>query len=368
MSLNRPAPEPAAVDPVQRSAWTRELARWWGFYNAYYLNDQLRPPSFEILDAAARLGSYDARTRRLGIAAHHIRRHRWAAVLETLRHEMAHQYAFEVLHCHDQVPHGPAFRQAAHRLRVDARAAGSGDEVTHHEPDSEDPDGVRRVIAKLLSLASSPNEHEAQAAMKKARQLLLKYNLDEAQCRRARAFEVRQLGALRRRRHDHEYLLGAILSRFFFVEVLWSDSYDATALQRGRLLEVYGSRVNVDMAEYVFGFLTGLLPRLWQQYRRDQGLAGNRDRLRYFSGVLEGLHAKLQEQERGFVEEMALLRQGDPELKAFFRYHNPRTSTARRGGVADTQAYHDGVARGRRVVIHKPLEQSRGAGGRQLDA
>lgn len=56
--------------------------------------------------------------------------------------------------------------------------------------DSKD---YREKIRKLLSLAESPNEHEAKAALLKARQLMAEHKLTERDCKDAEKQEVKDI-------------------------------------------------------------------------------------------------------------------------------------------------------------------------------
>ncbi len=341
--------------------WGRRLAGWWAQYNEEYVEGRLRSPSFRIGQSKTTLGYWDGLRREITLSAHHILRDDWTAVLETLRHEMAHQYVHEVLEVLDESAHGSAFRQACERLRCSPKAG-----EAHEDLKGKGPDKNLRVIQKLLSLAQSPNENEAQAAVQKARRLLIKYNIDTVELDRERQFTWRILGPVKARHTSAELWIGAILSQFFFVELLWCQSYDATSDRRGTALQIYGTPDNLEMASYVYAYLTDLLPVLWETYREDRGLTGNRERQRYYAGVLEGFHSKLSDQEAQMVQSEALVWKGDARLGAFFRYHNPHVITRSGGGVRRTETYDDGVAEGRNVSIRRPMKEAGTARGRML--
>lgn len=345
------------------AAWARKLLAWWHHYNAEYLKDALQAPVFELGESRQRLGLWDAEYRRIVISAHHVETDPWTSVMDTLRHEMAHQFAFEILGAGDEAQHGDAFRQACHRLRCEPRATspapGSGGRAAEDER-------LLRVLKKVLSLADSPNEHEAQAAVNKARRLLLDYNLDVVAVDRERQFESRSLGPVKARRASWELWLAMILNEFFFVEVLWARTYDAARDRDGSVLRVYGTHSNLEMAEYVYAYVTGLLPGLWKIYRERVGLTGNGERLRYWTGVLQGFHAKLGDQASQLASSSAaLVWQGDPRLREYYRHENPRVEMRRTSGVRASEAYRDGVDDGRKLSIRRPLTESDpGSGGR----
>ena len=347
------------VTELQRS-WVRKLYAWWRHYNEEYLDGALVLPLIELGGEGAVLGSWDTTHRRLRIAAGHIAADPWLRVMDTLRHEMAHQYVAEVLQAADESPHGEAFRRACKKLRCQpaARAVGTSKR--------DESDQLLQRLQKVLSLTDSCNEHEAETAVKKARLLLLKYNIDVVELDRERSFGHRCLGSIKGRRASYELWLAAILQEFFFVETLWVRTYRAQEDKAGTVLEIYGTPANLDMAAYVYDYLSGLIERLWSDYKCRQRLAANRERQRYWAGILEGFHHKLREQERamgGSPAEAVLVWRGDDRLRAYYRHINPRVCTRYGAGVADSAAYRDGLEEGQKVQIHRPVESAAGFGG-----
>ena len=237
--------------------WGRRLGSWWTQYNDEYVEGRMQAPTFRIGSSESLLGRWDGMRREITLSARHILRDDWTSVLDTLRHEMAHQYVQETLDVTDEPPHGPAFGQACERLRCSPLAGSSVESLT-----GQGPDKTLRVIQKLLSLAESPNEYEAQAAVQKARRLLVKYNVDVVELDRQRNFNHRVLGDVKARHTSAELWIGSILSRFFFVESLWCQSYDPVNDTRGTALQIYGTAENLDLAAYVYDYLSGLLPLL----------------------------------------------------------------------------------------------------------
>jgi len=342
-------------------AWGRRLANWWKQYNAEYVEGRMQMPTFRIGTSGSTLGLWDGTRREITLSARHILRDDWTSVLDTLRHEMAHQYVQEILDVTDESAHGSAFSRACERMRCSREAATPVASLT-----GAGPDKTLRVIQKLLSLAESPNENEAQAAVQKARRLLVKYNIDIVELDRQRDFDTRILGEVKGRHTSAELWVGSILNRFFFVESLWCQSYDAANDRRGTVLQIYGTPENLDLAAYVYDYLLGLLPILWAEYRDSRGLGDNRERQRFFAGVMEGFFTKLSAQEKTMVKSEALVWKGDPQLRKFFKYHNPRVVTRYGGGVTRSETYEDGVAEGKKVSIRKPVKSEQKSRGRLL--
>jgi hypothetical protein len=86
---------------------------------------RMRPPLFELADMESRYGQWSAAGRRIVLSRRLVLEHSWDSAREVLRHEMAHQFADEVLGAVGEKAHGPAFRRACERLRADPRASGS---------------------------------------------------------------------------------------------------------------------------------------------------------------------------------------------------------------------------------------------------
>ncbi len=340
-------------------AWLRRLTVGWHHYNEEYLDGVLRLPIIALSDAGAEWGCWDLRTRQIRISARHIEHDPWLIVMETLRHEMAHQYVDEHMHVLGERPHGSAFQEACRRLRCEKGKPGAV------PPEDE---RVLRVLKKILFLASSPNEHEAESAVKKAQCLLLQYNLDMVELDQSRSFAHRCIGPIKSRRASFELWLGMILQEFFFVEVLWAKTYDASIDKAGSILQIYGTPTNLEMANYVYDYLCHLVQRLWRQYRAEQQLQGDRERQRYCAGVLEGFYHKLVEQRDNRQQENALVWRGDVRLSEYYRHINPKVVTTYGRGVRKNSAYNDGLSAGRQVELRRPLAADAGSFGGLLEA
>ena len=358
-----------AFDDLEESAraaiaelWTRELQQWWHTFNSLYLRRALTAPLIMVGGGTRTLGQWDAERRVLTVSAQHIETAPWSAVLETLRHEMAHQYVSDVLRVTNEPPHGPAFRLACERLRVDARATGDATKASGDAPQHR----IVAVVQKLLALGTSPNRHEAAAAVRKAHALLTQHNIDLLEATQDRSFARRQVGAVRRRHHSWEITLASLVAEFFFVEALWTWSFDAHTCKNGRTLELLGTPANLEMAEYVHSYLSATLEPLWIEYRRRARLNGNRERLRYYDGVLLGFRAKLDDERRGLRDERGLVYAGDPKLRDYFRHVHPQTRTRYSHGSSGSQAKEEGRADGGKLQLRRPLGGA-GAGGGLLE-
>jgi hypothetical protein len=310
-------------------------------------DDELAPATLEIRPLGRRLGSWTPATRTITLDHALVFERPWGVVLEVLKHEMAHQYVDEVLGRTDETAHGPAFQRVCADRGIDARASGAPELA----PTAEDKQVLER-IARLLALAESPNEHEAQAAMNAARKLMLKHNLDASHAKAARGFIFKHLGGASTRIDEAASWVGTILSDHFFVEVITVRVWRVREGRHGSVLEVTGTPENVSMAEYVHSFLHHTADALWTLHKRQHRIAGDRDRRQFRAGVMRGFWEKLNT-ERKSNEAAGLIWVGDPALKDHFRKRYPRVRSMSRGGGARGDAYDHGRAQGRDLVLHK---------------
>jgi hypothetical protein len=327
--------------------------------NQSLFRSALRTPAFELTDVAGRLGRWVGGARTLELSRALLVEHGWGVLVEVLKHEMAHQYADEVLGVTDEGPHGPTFRQICRERGIDPRAAGLPRSVPLAE------EHVLERVAKLLALAESQNEHEAQAAMSAAQRLMLKHNLERVLADARTPYDFRHLGTPSGRVGESQRLLAAILADHFFVEVIWVPVWRPLEGKRGSVLEVCGAPENLELAEYVHTFVNRTGERLFREYRKRGHGFGGRERERFLSGLMAGFRDKL-EAERQKSRAQGLVWRGDGELHAFFRQRHPHIRMTRHATHSGTEAYARGREAGRRLVVHRGVKAGPSAGAPRL--
>jgi hypothetical protein len=352
------------------AALLRELRASFDEINQSHFKRALRPAEIKISDSARRLGQWDPARRRIEMARSLFVKEPWGTALEVLKHEMAHQYVHEILGRVDEPSHGPAFREVCEKLGIDARAAGvPAGAAAGVERGRDQHVKVLERIAQLLALAQSSNVHEAQAATSLAQKLMLKYNVESAALGVRGGYEFRHLGAPSGRISDSERLLSIILGQHFFVEVIWVPVYRPLEKKRGHVLEICGTRPNLEMASYVHAFLTRSAEHLWAEHKREHGIKGNRDRRTYLSGVMDGFRDKLESEQKQHREQ-GLVWVGDADLSKYFRKRHPHIRHTRTAGPSRNAAHGAGRNAGRRLVLHRGIHEAPAAGkeGRLLPA
>jgi hypothetical protein len=318
----------------------------------------LTPAVLVVSDAATRFGRWSSASRTIELSRSMVLQRPWHEVVSVLEHEMAHQFVDEVLHVRDENPHGEMFTRVCADRGIDATAAGPP------RPSSSgvELDRVLDRIRKLLALAGSPNQHEAEQAMRKAHELMLRHNIDAVGA--SSDYEVRTLGDPTRRGTRVEGDIVALLAEYFFVRVIQISVYLPLAGTSGNVYEICGTRPNIEMAVHVYAFLLATAERLWRENRGDARVRSGHDRFAYQSGVIRGFRDKLAT-ERVELRGTGLVWRGDRRLADYYHARHPRIVTRRRTARVSS-AHAAGCEAGRSVVLHKPVEHGSSGGSRKL--
>jgi hypothetical protein len=337
------------------TALLREVAEAYRHLALAYFKGALKLPQFELVSSRARLGRWMPELRVIELSRPLVLEQPWGVVIEVLKHEMAHQYVAEILGEDSETAHGPRFRAVCDKLGIDAAA--SGLPVPKPGAARAENGKVGERIARLLALAESPNVHEAEAAMAAAQRLLLKHNIELRQTRTAQGYTWRHLGEPTGRTTEAERVLSLILGKHFFVEAIWVPVYRPALGKRGSVLEICGSPENVEVAEYVHGYLVQTAARLWMEHKVEHGIFSNRERRTFLAGVMSGMSDKLGREAKK-SESAGLVWVADGDLDTFFRRRHPHVRHIRYAGQRRTDAYAHGREAGQKIVIHKGVKGS----------
>lgn len=357
--------------------WERQLITEYDHINwAYRL--KLTRPHIRIIDAKTLLGQWDPLLREIKISALLIESCPWFAVIEVLKHEIAHQLVSDRLGIEDG--HGQHFKSFCQTLGVHPQFQKSQSTIKFMELEfglrrqdaeaSSSPEEARLLerVERLLSLAQSMNENEAAAAMEKVNALYEKYNWERRQQSSDRTdpynFLVIDLGT---NRVSFFYpLICTILTEHFFVETIFAHTFCSKSNKTVKTIELFGLEPNLKVAEYVLHFLLHKLEELWLHQKKLASVSAKHKRS-YQIGLLHGFRQKLEHAKRErhqkvteHSERMALqVLAEDPNLDAFIQRRFPRLSRRRHhSGRVDHRAYNLGHEEGARLVLNKGIEKS----------
>lgn len=213
-----------------------------------------------------------------------------------IRHELAHYMVF-VSHGEGVPHHGVEFRQFCQGL-------GWGEEVYRatmclEGGDTAAPEesAIFRKVQKLMALATSSNKNEAEQAMIKSQQLLLKHNIESTYIENDEKVVLKRI--MKRKKVDAKVRsIGKILETFF-VSIVYNRAGEYT------YLEILGEPVNVEIAEYVAVVLDAELDRLWDETRVEAKLKGAVAKNSFFLGLAKGYCDKIQALKREYNSDTA---------------------------------------------------------------
>lgn len=304
----------------------------------------------QLFDSISKWGEYDHLTRMISISRSLVEKFPWDHVVGVLKHEMAHQWVYENYSDVDVSAHGKEFHQACEKLKLQARYCSTKVEIIAENPDFASDAQVNPLIEKvkkLMSLATSSNEHEASLAATKVRELYLKYNIEQTGLQSQAKFQHLIISTNRKRLSLVEKKAISILVQFYFVQVIVIQQFNAKTGEHYQALEILGRQENILMAEYVYHFLL----RTCKQY------PGTSMKL----GILDGFGSKLKAQPvieipRG----RELLVIADHALENYMHDYFPRLrsmrSSSRRISNSD---YNHGVSQGQKLNLNKPISEKK---------
>ena len=331
--------------------------------------ERLARPMFSLGDLKDRWGHFSSEKREICLSRDLVLNHSWDAVQEVLKHEIAHQLAQELLGANGEPPHGPSFMKACQLLRANPKASGKYEPLDKRFLGDiairEDRILVR--IKKLMALAQSKNQHEAEAAMEKAHKLIEKHNVDLLKRDEDRHFISVFVGKPALRHFREENHLANLIQDFYFVHNIWVPAYVVEKGKRGNVLEMTGTIQNVKIAIYVHDFVKRYIDSQWEKYNGNKRL--NRYRKSDFAvGIIEGFRSKLESQhpKKKAGRKLELVKTEDPLLKKHVSFKYPRIVSVRQNALRrDHSILDDGMKIGKKLVISKGIEE-KGRGKRLL--
>ncbi len=337
------------------------------------LRRSIKRPLFSIRDMPARLGCWSREKREITLSREMVSSHAWDDVKEVLLHEMAHQVAHEGLQAASEPDHGDSFRHACRLLRANPAASGTYPPLhvrLHQGEVLNDRDRIVVRIHKLMALAESSNPNEAQAAMRKAHELIYRHNVNLIARGADRDYQSIFVGKPRLRHFRESYHLAHLLQDYYFVQGMWIQAWVLEKGRMGRVLEISGTRKNVRIADYIHAAICRYIDKAWADYRANKGL--NRYRKTDFAiGIIEGFKATLQQASTTGSQGADTHLPARIEDHALTRYLADRyphvRSFSRRGPAHDARVLADGTESGRRLIIARGITRQDGFKDNFLD-
>ena len=340
-----------------RTKWTLQLYKEYE-HLCYHYKLSLDPIVIFISSSSACLGSWCPLKRTITISYDLILNNNWAVVIEVLKHEMAHQYAYEIFSY--QGGHGREFLQACDLLMVEtwARKASINleDYKFYKNNKSNKISTVLRRAKKLLALTTSCNENEARIALQKVKELSCDstFLFDNN-------FSTVVINHNIKKTRPEQASISGILSRFFSVKVVYSFLYNSTSLREERVLEITGEPAKVEVAEYVYWYLLNHTEILWRDHKEKTKQKGLRSKNEFIDGVLSGFSQKLQEKSvasNTSQEKSLVITENNKKLDNFMKKKYPKLQTTY-SSVKDrsNETYRAGHTKGMNLSMHHGVKK-----------
>lgn len=205
-----------------------------------------------------------------------------------IRHELAHYMTF-IQYGESAQPHGVEFRAFCQLMGWDTEVQ-KATFCLGSEQFSEvaEESSVLRKVQKLMALASSSNKNEAEQAMIKSQQLLLKHNIETKYLGDAEEERIVLKRILKQRKSSAKMRCISNILQTFFVSTVYSRAGEFI------YLEILGNPTNVEIAEYVATILQDDLEKLWRQAQKQANLKGTIAKNSFFLGLAKGYCNKIQ--------------------------------------------------------------------------
>lgn len=336
----------------------------------------LQPPNIRISEAQNTLGSWNKTSRTISISKNAIQTYLWDAIHEIVKHELAHMYQSDVLHSNG-TSHDKSFQKACDVIGVHPAYRHSNVVPGTNGELSTEAQKHYAKIKKLLSLASSSNEHESQLAAQKAHELIIRYNLEHVEQNSTDDdCDYVMLTNGTKKIPIWSKMIANILNHHFCVRVISTSRYVAESDSEERVIELCGRRENIAIAEHCYHFLHATCDRLWKIYKEEHNAPAKHKRS-YLVGLMNGLKDKLDSSdtfshtdilsEAAQPTTSALVLARDTKLNDFFRSRYPRIvkRSSSRSRVQQT-AYQAGKTEGKNITINRTIKESCGTTGRFL--
>ncbi len=304
------------------------------------------PIKVVVYNNKSMLGYFDPHFYELGF---HERLMHSSQLHNVIRHELAHYMTF-IAHGATDQPHSPEFRAFCIKMGWDEEVY-RATICLENETAAVQESAVLRKVQKLMALAASSNTNEAEQAMIKSQQLLLKHNMEyTGETDEERVFLKR---IMKQKRENAKMRSIATILETFFVSIVYCRAADFT------YLEILGSSVNIEIAEYVAGFLEAELDTLWKQAQRQANLKGKIAKNSFFLGLAKGYCNKIQALKREYNSDvMHALMVIEKKLTLAKALVYPRLSSTRSGGNYCMESSAVGEQMGRQLTINPALNRS----------
>lgn len=326
----------AELKKAIRSILSQEMGllvkdRYFFYRGSYY------PIQVVIFDHQKKLGYFDPEFCELGF---HERLMHSKELHNIIRHELAHYMTF-IHFGSGLLPHGAEFKAFCMGM-------GWGPEVYQasvclEESTIEEKSEILRKVQKLMALTKSSNPYEAELALIKSQELLLKHNLETPLHDDGEKIYLKRV--MKQKKISAKMRSIAKILETFFVNIVFRRAENCVCL------EILGNKVNLEIAEYVSEVLDGELDHLWNAAKKLHLLKGQIAKNSFFHGIAKGYCHKIH----SLKQELLVIEKALIEAKKLVY---PRLSTSKSSARACKNSTALGEQMGRALKINPAVKSS----------
>ena len=272
-----------------------------------------------------------------------------------IKHELAH-YITWIKYGASILPHGVEFRAFCQKLGWSEEVYSATICLEESVKASDEESSVCRKVKKLMALASSSNRHEAELAMIKSQQLLLKHNMEFTHIADEDDEPVFLRRVLKQKRENAKMRSIARILETFFVACVYNRSDEYI------YLEILGSAANVEVADYVACVLQVEMDGLWSTAQKEANLRGAVAKNSFFLGLARGYCDKIQALKKEYTrDESTALMVIEKQLKCAKSMAYTHLSKSYSSGRHSAQASSLGEQMGRKLTINPAISNAKSA-------
>ncbi len=226
---------------------------------------------------------------------------------------------------------------------------------------------VVKKIQALLNLSqphSNSTEAESTAALSKVYELLEKHHLKIEEIQELPQEEVQEniVELHSSQISSKTHCIVSILNDFFHIQCIYHTRYEdhVTKTVRRKSVRLIGRETDVEVALYVFHFLSREFESLWKSYRQ-QTQAPQREKKGFLYGIYLGLKEKLDTQKNRYQQDRSSSHEMIPIDRGVQEYIEKEYPHLRRktwNSQCDTSSLAEGKHAGKSIKINPGIHQA----------
>lgn len=272
----------------------------------------------------------------------------WEDTKGIIGHEVAHLIVKRNIG--DTFAHGDAFKEVCKILQVQEEFSKAVSSLKTPVSNS-----LLNKIKKLLALSESPNQHESNSALLKAKKIMLENNIktinpDEDKVYRTVLFEYKRMTT-------ELWVISSIVSLITNVWNIQVKNYPEV-----NKLYIHGTKSEIEISEYLFYYLKEELGRLYSEAKKN--IRNKRGAKKsFYLGAYDELTKRFNKEKSILKEDKQLMishTERIAELSKKYVYQNSKFNTSRRNiSSGNFEAASSGKKAGKSVRIYQGIKDNK---------